>query len=67
MIRTDRWKLIFYPHLGRYQLFDLEADPHEVNDLSADASQADRVKRLRKQMEQWFRRQGDTVWLNADR
>jgi len=32
-IRTERWKLCFYPHLPRYQLFDLAADPHERCDL----------------------------------
>ncbi len=58
MIRTDRWKLIHYPHLNRYQLFDLESDPHEVNDLSADAAHSDRVEQLRSRMEQWFRARG---------
>ena len=64
MIRTDRWKLIFYPHLDRYQLFDLKADPHELNDLSTDTAYADHLDRLRKTMEQWFRSRGDTVLLN---
>ena len=27
MIRTDRWKLVHYPKLDRYQLFDLINDP----------------------------------------
>jgi arylsulfatase A-like enzyme len=36
MIRTGRWKLTFFPHLRRYQLFDLAADPHELRDLLAD-------------------------------
>ncbi len=33
MIRDGRWKLVFYPHLSRFQLFDLDADPHEMRDL----------------------------------
>jgi arylsulfatase A-like enzyme len=33
MIRTDRWKYIEYPKIGRSQLFDLTADPHELRDL----------------------------------
>ncbi len=33
MIRTRRWKLIGYPHLDRFQLFDLDNDPHELRDL----------------------------------
>jgi len=32
-LRTDRYKLTFFPHLDRYQLFDLEHDPDETHDL----------------------------------
>ena len=32
-IRDERWKLICYPHIGEYQLFDLTSDPHETNNL----------------------------------
>ena len=32
-IRTSRWKLTWYPTINRYQLFDLENDPHELVDL----------------------------------
>lgn len=64
MIRTDRWKLIYYPRIDRHQLFDLEADPNELHDLSADAAHADRLNRLRSRMRQWFRSRGDTVFLN---
>lgn len=34
MIRTDRYKLIWYPVGNRRQLFDLEADPLETRDLA---------------------------------
>jgi arylsulfatase A-like enzyme len=37
MIRTDRWKLIYYPQIGRRQLFDVIADPQEQHDLSEAA------------------------------
>ncbi|MFO7904991.1 MAG: sulfatase-like hydrolase/transferase [Pirellulaceae bacterium] len=33
MIRTDQWKLIYYPHIEKHQLFNLKADPHELNNL----------------------------------
>lgn len=33
MATDGRFKLIHYPHLPRYQLFDLRNDPHELNDL----------------------------------
>lgn len=32
-IRTDTHKLHWYPLIGRFQLFDLQADPHEKHDL----------------------------------
>ncbi|HID23384.1 MAG TPA: DUF4976 domain-containing protein [Planctomycetaceae bacterium] len=47
MIRTDRWKWIRYPEVGREQLFDLLADPFERRDLSADP--AHRATRQRMQ------------------
>jgi arylsulfatase A-like enzyme len=32
-IRDNRWKLIRYPQINKTQLFDLETDPFEQNDL----------------------------------
>jgi arylsulfatase A-like enzyme len=48
MIRDSQWKLIHYPAIDRWQLFDLAADPHELNDLSEDSAQANVLKRLRE-------------------
>jgi arylsulfatase A-like enzyme len=61
MIRTDRWKLIYYPHLDREQLFDLANDPHEIHDLAGDPAQADRVERLKVALRAWQQRVGDSV------
>lgn len=36
MVRTDKYKLIMYPHIGKQQLFDIENDPEEMNDLNDD-------------------------------
>ena len=36
MVRTERHKLIWYPFGNRVQLFDLEKDPCEMNDLAGD-------------------------------
>jgi arylsulfatase A-like enzyme len=33
MARDERYKMIYYPHLDRTQLFDVLADPQETNDL----------------------------------
>ena len=37
MIRTDRWKYVHFKHFPP-QLFDLENDPDEFNDLGRDSS-----------------------------
>ena len=61
MIRTDRWKLIHYPRIARFQLFDLAADPHEVNDLAADSNHAAVVADLRAKLEAWQKQSGDPL------
>jgi arylsulfatase A-like enzyme len=38
MLHDGRHKLIWYPAGNRFQLFDLEEDPNELNDLSAEPS-----------------------------
>lgn len=47
MVRDDRWKLIWYPKIERYQLFDLKRDPLEMRDLSGDRRQAARLAALK--------------------
>ncbi|MGH7202721.1 MAG: sulfatase-like hydrolase/transferase [Planctomycetaceae bacterium] len=61
MIRTDEWKLIWYPHLDRYQLFHLKTDPHELHDLSRDAAHAATVADLRVKLEDWLRQHDDPL------
>jgi len=43
-VRDGRWKLIRYTHINRTQLFDLQADPHETNDLAGKPEFAGRVR-----------------------
>jgi arylsulfatase A-like enzyme len=54
MVRTDRWKLIYYSHLKRYQLFDLVNDPHELKDLSGRAEYAGIRTELQRKLRTWF-------------
>jgi|TARA_B100001964_G_scaffold236711_1_gene298894 arylsulfatase A-like enzyme len=58
-VRDDRFKLIRYPQIDRTQLFDLVVDPDELNDLSEDGSQADRLAQLTALLETWQARMGD--------
>ncbi len=46
MIRDDRFKLIYYPVGNRLQLFDMKADPHELQDLSEEPAHQDDLARL---------------------
>jgi arylsulfatase A-like enzyme len=52
MVRTERWKLIYYPKTDRTQLFDLQNDPHEINDLAAQSRHARTVAGLRNRLTQ---------------
>lgn len=36
MVRSDDFKLIYYPVIGQTQLFDLKNDPDELHNLAAD-------------------------------
>jgi arylsulfatase A-like enzyme len=59
MFQTEQWKLVFYPKVNRYQLFDLKADPHEQNDLIKVKGQRARVAVMRQSLIQWFNDRGD--------
>lgn len=61
MIRDDRWKLIVYPQVGKTQLFDLQADPDELHDLSADPAQTERRQQMLTRLRDWLKDQGDRL------
>jgi len=45
-VTDDHWKLIRYPLINKTQLFDIQNDPHEEHDLSADPAQAARLREM---------------------
>ena len=59
-LRTEQYKYIVYDR-GRYreQLFDLEADPGELVDLSTDADHSDVLMRHRELLLEWCLDSGD--------
>ena len=65
-IRDDRWKLIRYPLIDKTQLFDLQADPHEVNDLAAKPESADKIKELTALFELQEQSKDDEAIARAD-
>ncbi len=46
MMHDGRFKLIYYPAGHRFQLFDLQDDPHELTDLSASRDHAAKREEL---------------------
>jgi arylsulfatase A-like enzyme len=52
MVRTDRWKYIYYEGF-RPQLFDLLDDPHEFNDLGEDSSKVAKRDEMHKILTEW--------------
>jgi arylsulfatase A-like enzyme len=62
MVQIEQWKLVFYSKINRYQLFDLKADPHELNDLIKDKSHRAQVAVMRQSLAKWFYDQEDTVF-----
>jgi arylsulfatase A-like enzyme len=61
MIREGKWKLIWYPKIDRWQLFDLQADPDELHDLIAVEAHAKRVYDLRDKLIAWLGDHRDPV------
>ncbi|MBI2925819.1 MAG: sulfatase-like hydrolase/transferase [Verrucomicrobia bacterium] len=50
MVRDERWKLIHYPKIDRWQLFDLRRDPEEIHDHSDDPTEAARLEAMKRKL-----------------
>ncbi len=61
MVRTDRWKLIYYPDLQRYQLFDIKSDPDELKDLSNITVHREIKERLKNTLLRWQQEVNDPL------
>ncbi|QDV53433.1 sulfatase-like hydrolase/transferase [Gimesia fumaroli] len=65
-VRDDRWKLIRYPQINKTQLFDLKEDPHELQDLSQNPGQKERVQKMLAQLKDWQKKTDDKQPLTSD-
>jgi choline-sulfatase len=59
MITKNGWKLIYYPSIHVERLFNLKADPQEMNDLAANPEYANKLKELRKELDKLDKELGD--------
>ena len=62
VITPDRWKLNLCAG-DQCELYDLNNDPHEMNNLFNDPAQADRVRDMAARIRIWQGETGDTVPL----
>jgi arylsulfatase len=60
-IRSGRWKAVAVDPSGRWELYDMEADRTEMNDLSE--RHPARLKAMIRQWEQWARRTNTIPWI----
>ena len=67
MIRTDRWKYVWYPQISKQQLFDLAADPDELVNLADDARYAIEMAQLREKLFKWLQQHDDPLVVEAKR
>jgi arylsulfatase A-like enzyme len=65
-VRDQRWKLLRYPQINKSQLFDLQNDPHEINDLSDKPEHAGKVKEMMALLEKTQKELGDTCALTVE-
>ena len=65
--RDDRWKIIWYPKIDRWQVFDLLADPEETVDLARDPANTGLVADLRRRLQAARRENQDTEDLLVER
>ncbi|MBN1278118.1 MAG: sulfatase-like hydrolase/transferase, partial [Deltaproteobacteria bacterium] len=64
-VRSDKWKLIRYPERNYSQLFDLEKDPLELNNLSSDSMYRSNYELLMNELLAWQIAANDTIQLTA--
>jgi len=64
-VRDDRWKLIRYPQINHTQLFDLQNDPYELDNLAGEAAQAGRVEKMLELLRKCQQQVGDDLPLTV--
>ena len=50
-MRTERWTYVIYES-GERELYDNDADPHQLRNLARDSRQAETIDQLQAQLDQ---------------
>jgi arylsulfatase len=53
MVRTKRWKYVYYPE-GFEELYDLQTDPNEMNNLADVAEQREQIYEMKDRLLHWL-------------
>lgn len=67
-VRTDRYKLIhFYYNIDKWEFYDMEKDPNEVNNQYENPAYAKVIKELKVEIDKLQKEYGDTISLDDRR
>jgi arylsulfatase A-like enzyme len=58
--RTDRYKLIYFYELNDWELYDLDKDPHEMNNIYNDPNYTNVIENLKIELQKLQTKYGDT-------
>ena len=64
-VTVDGWKLILYPAVSKARLYNIDADPLEMNDLAHDPKHSARISQLFARMLKLQKEMGDKLNLKA--
>lgn len=62
-VRTDEWKLIYYPQINYTQLFNLKSDPLEISNLAANSNYKTKVVEMMELLKMQVAETNDTINL----
>lgn len=65
-VRTEGWKLILYPQRKYTQLFNLQDDPLEINNLAGQPDYLSKIDSLTVLLKDWQKATGDTASLEPE-
>jgi len=65
MVRSQDYKLIYYPMIKRTQLFDMKNDPLEMHDLSNKPEYKLKIQTMLVELEEWKKVVDDPLNLDA--